>query len=74
MTFANSLDPDPGSKLFDTLMLFLKNFLKKLIFEKSEDKKKHAKLPRRQKVNIAGTDEMSYMYLTDRKCLFLKKK
>ena len=57
-TFANSLDPDQARqnvgpdldpKLFDTLMVFLKEFFKKVDFEKkSADDKNHAKLPRRQ--------------------------
>ena len=67
--FANSLDPDQdrqsGSKLYDTLMVLLKEFFEKDVFEKkqqnvgpnlilkkkSADDKKHAKLPRRQRVN-----------------------
>ena len=45
ITFANSLDPDQdqwnigpdlGSKLFDTLIVFLKEFLEKVNFEKSQ--------------------------------------
>ena len=48
ITFANSLDPDQaqqcrvwsGSKLFDTLMVFLKDFLKKLIQRKKNHRQK----------------------------------
>ena len=39
------------SKQFDTLIVFLKAFFEKFDFEKkSADDKKHAKLPRRQRV------------------------
>ena len=42
-------DPDQDrSKLFDTLMVFLKDFLKKLILKKKKNKqmtKRHEKLP-----------------------------
>ena len=45
ITFANSLNPDQArqdgrseSKLFDTLMVFLKDFLKKLITKKKKHK------------------------------------
>ena len=38
-----------GSKLFDTLMVFLKEFFEKVDFEKnSADDKKHEKFPRGQ--------------------------
>ena len=41
-----------GSKLFDTLMVFLKEVLEKLDFKKNQQTtKKHAKLPGRQRVN-----------------------
>ena len=40
-----------GSKLFDTLMVFLKEFFEKVDFEKNQQTtKKHEKLPRRQRV------------------------
>ena len=54
ITFANSLDPDQGlalsgSKLFHTLMVFLKEFFEKVDFEKNQQKtKEHAKLNSRQ--------------------------
>ena len=61
ITFANSLNPDKArqngrseSKLFDTLMVFLKDFLKKVNYKKkkkkkkSTDDKKHTKLPSMQ--------------------------
>ena len=42
-----------GSKLFDILMVFLKEHLKKLILKKkSADDKKHAKLHSRQRVKV----------------------
>ena len=41
--------PRSGSKLFDTLMVFLKEFLKKLILKKNQQTtKKHKKSPSRQ--------------------------
>ena len=64
ITFANSLDQDQDrqnvgpdldrSKLFDTLMVFLKEFFrKKLIFQKIQQMtKKHAKLPSMQRVKL----------------------
>ena len=58
ITFANILDPDQdrqngsGSKPFDNLMLFLKDFFKKLILKKvSRRQQKHEKLPSMQRVN-----------------------
>ena len=40
-------------KLFDTLIVFLKEFFQKVDFEKkSADNKKHAKLPSRQSVKL----------------------
>ena len=51
ITFANSLDPDQDQqvKLFDTLLVFLKEFLEKVNFEKNQQTtKKHSKLPSRQ--------------------------
>ena len=60
ITNANSLAPDrhdnlsgrSGSKLFSTLMAFLKEFLIKVDFEKNQQTtKKHAKFPIRQRVN-----------------------
>ena len=39
ITFANSLDPDQawsGSNLFDTKMVFLKEFFEKVDFEKNQ--------------------------------------
>ena len=42
-----------GSKLFDTLMVFQKEFFKKVDFEKNQQTTiKHAKLPRMQSVNL----------------------
>ena len=60
MTFANSLDPDQapakyqawsGPKLFDTMMVFLKEFFQKVDFEKNRQttKKSMQKLPSRQR-------------------------
>ena len=38
-----------GSKLYDTLMIFLKDFIEKVDFEKNQQTiKKHEKLPSRQ--------------------------
>ena len=64
--FSNSLDPDQaqlgarsGSKLFDTLMAFLKEFYEKVYFEKNQQTtKRHAKLPSRQSVN-----EVHFMFI-----------
>ena len=48
-----------GSKLFDTLIIFLKEFLKKVDFEKKQQRrKKHAKLPSMQRI------KMPYLYNT----------
>ena len=50
------------SKLFDTLMVFLKEFFKKVDFFKKKKKttKKHAKLPCRQSVNsLLASDDLS---------------
>ena len=52
-TLANSLDPDQaqrsGSKLFDILMVFQKEFFQKVNYEKNQQtKKKHKKLPSMQ--------------------------
>ena len=42
-----------GSKLFDTLMVLLKEFFEKVEFEKNQQTtKKHAKLPSRQRVGL----------------------
>ena len=47
ITLANSLDPDQsrqtGSKLFDTLMVFLKEFCEKVDFEKIRGRQKSIK-------------------------------
>ena len=58
ITFANNFDPDQadvfGSKLFDTLVVFMKYFFEKtLILKKKKQKttKKHEKLPSRQRAN-----------------------
>ena len=58
-TIANRLDPDQGrqnvgSKLFDTLMTFLKDiFLQKIYFEKkSKDERKKSKFPSLQRVKL----------------------
>ena len=46
-------------KLFDTLLVFLKEFFEKVDFEKNQQTtKKHAKLPRRQRVK-----SFPYVYL-----------
>ena len=43
----------PESNLFDTQMVFLKEFFKKLILEKNhQTTKKHEKFPRGQRVQI----------------------
>ena len=62
MNFAISLEPDQahqnvGSDLdlscFDTVMVFLKDFLTKFILEKiSRQSKMHAKLPSMQRVDM----------------------
>ena len=55
ITFVNSLEPDQarldryGSKLFDTLGAFLKEFFKNVDSEKNEVTKKHEKFPSRQR-------------------------
>ena len=42
-----------GSKLFDTLMIFLKEFFKKVNFEKNQQTaKKHAKSPKCCKLKV----------------------
>ena len=50
ITFAKSMDPDQdhlnvgsGSKVFDTLMVFLKEFFEKVDFEKNQQKAKTLK-------------------------------
>ena len=46
LKIANSLDPDQArhlSNLFDTLMVFLKEFFEKVYFEKSADDNKRVK-------------------------------
>ena len=57
ITHANSLDPDQagktGSKLFDTQMVFLKEFFEKVDFEKNQrTTKKYVKLPSMQRVHV----------------------
>ena len=62
---ANILDPDQARqkvrpdldpKLFDTLMVFLKEFFKEVDFEKNQQTtKKPEKLPSRQRVNPIET-------------------
>ena len=56
ITFANSLEPDQAdrmsAKLFDTLMVFLKEFFKKFALEKNQQPtKKHEQFPRGKEVN-----------------------
>ena len=48
----------PRSNLFDTNMLFLKGFLKKLILKKNRQttKKKYEKFPKMQRVNNLEKD------------------
>ena len=55
ITIENSLDPDhdqpwSGFKLFDMLLVFLKEFFEKVDFEKNQMTKKHEKLPSMLKV------------------------
>ena len=52
ITFANSFNPDQArSNLFDTLMVFMKEFFEKADFEKNQQTtKKHEKFPSMQKV------------------------
>ena len=60
ITFANSLDPDQAQQnvgpdldpSYLTQMVFLKDFLEKVYFKKNPQTKKHAKLPRMQKVKM----------------------
>ena len=42
LKITNSLDPDPGYKLFDTQIVFLKEFFVNVDFEKFSRRKKHA--------------------------------
>ena len=66
ITFANSLDPEQdqnmsvrsGPKLFDTLIMFLKEFSEKVYFEKSQQMTTKTKLPSMQK-NYYCTQPMS---------------
>ena len=55
-----------GSKLFDTLMVFLKEFFKKVDFEKksADNKKKHENLPRRQRVKTKASKLRLCSYVT----------
>ena len=56
-----------GSKLFDTLMVFLKEFFKKVDFEKKNQqttKKKHENLPRRQRVKTKASKLRLCSYVT----------
>ena len=60
-------DLDSGSKLFDTSMIFLKEFFEKDDFEKNQQTtKKHAKLPRMQRIKkkILLTEELSSSMLS----------
>ena len=53
-----------GSKLFDTLMVFLKEFFEKVDFEKNQQTtKKHEKLPSRQRVNGGFLQEVPKYHL-----------
>ena len=45
-----------GSKLFDTLMGFLKEFSEKVDIEKNQTTKKLEKLPSRQSVKTSGSE------------------
>ena len=65
-----------GSKLFNNLMVFLKEFFKKVDFEKNlQTTKKHPKLPSRQRakllftVNILKFDKLIYLH-SHIKCCF----
>ena len=68
MTFANSLDPDGQNvapdldpKLFDTLLVFLKEFFEKVDFEKkTADNNKSMK-------NYPGCKELKYIINIDLK-------
>ena len=60
IAFANSLDPDQArqsiepdqdSKLFDTLMVFLKEYFEKVDFEENQQTTNKAKLPSWLRVN-----------------------
>ena len=67
LTFANSLEPDQarsGSKLFDThLMVFLKEFFKKVDLEKkSAGGKKHKKIPRGQRERVKVNFGYFFLY------------
>ena len=55
-----------GSKLFDTLMVFLKQFFKKVDFEKkiSRQQKKAWNLPRRQRVKTKAFKWRLSSYVT----------
>ena len=51
----NSLDPDPGYKLFDTQMVFLKEFFVNVDFEKMISRQQKCEITKdaiRLKVNI----------------------
>ena len=58
ITFSNSLDPDharSGSKLFDTLMIFLKDCFEKVnILKKIQGDKKHDELLSTQRVKSSS--------------------
>ena len=50
-----------GSKLFDTLIKYLKEFFQKIDFEKNQQTtKKHAKLPSRQSVKVPTMTALWY--------------
>ena len=53
-----------GSKLFDTLMVFLKDFFEKVNFRKIfyRRQKKYAKLPSMQRANIAAEDYFFFFF------------
>ena len=56
--------PRSGSILFDTLMVFMKEFFKKVDFEKNHKKtKKHEKLPSKQRVNRFKINNCPNIYM-----------
>ena len=65
ITFANSLDPYQNRQnVFDTLKVFLKEFLEKVDFEKksADDNKRMNKLPSMQRVKLfASMGRINYI-------------
>ena len=67
----------PGSKPFDTLIVFLKEFFEKVNFEKSQQRQqKHEKLPSMQEVDLLAKYRFSMLFRHQQifKLTFTKKK